>query len=127
MPAAKAKGSAHTPLGPKNAIYSGQLCFCLQPRAAHALRSDQIFITYYIVMCTNLLCLYRPQSSAKCVQDLQPSCVPILQCSNYKCQVHWKCFYRYSNNLYSTIWYSCNGILLQQNDHQLLFKIFKWK
>ena len=39
MPAAK--GSARTPLGPKNAIYSGHLRFCLQPRAAHALRSDQ--------------------------------------------------------------------------------------
>ena len=25
----------------KNAIYSGHLRFCLQPRAAHALRSDQ--------------------------------------------------------------------------------------
>ena len=25
----------------KNALYSGQLRFCLQPRAAHALRSDQ--------------------------------------------------------------------------------------
>ena len=26
----------------KNALYSGQLRFCLQPRAAHALRSDQL-------------------------------------------------------------------------------------
>ena len=27
--------------GEKNAIYSGQLHLCQQPRAAHALRSDQ--------------------------------------------------------------------------------------
>ena len=25
----------------KNAIYSGHICLCQQPRAAHALRSDQ--------------------------------------------------------------------------------------
>ena len=28
----------------KNAIYSGHLRFCLQPSAAHALRSDQNFV-----------------------------------------------------------------------------------
>ena len=28
----------------ENAIYSGHLRFCLQPRAAHALRSDQLFL-----------------------------------------------------------------------------------
>ena len=28
----------------KNAIYSGHLRFCQQPRAAHALRSDQLFL-----------------------------------------------------------------------------------
>ena len=27
--------------GEKNALYSGHLCLCQQPRAAHALRSDQ--------------------------------------------------------------------------------------
>ena len=30
--------------GEKNAIYSGQLRLCQQPRAAHALRSDQNII-----------------------------------------------------------------------------------
>ena len=29
----------------KNAIYSGHLRLCQQPRAAHALRSDQLIIT----------------------------------------------------------------------------------
>ena len=34
----------------KNAIYSGHLRFCLQPRAAHALRSDQFNkASWYIV------------------------------------------------------------------------------
>jgi hypothetical protein len=30
----------------KNAIYSGHLRLCQQPRAAHALRSDQFFIEF---------------------------------------------------------------------------------
>ena len=33
----------------KNAIYSGQLRLCQQPRAAHALRSDQLLSTGFIV------------------------------------------------------------------------------
>ena len=31
----------------KNAIYSGHLCLCQQPRAAHALRSDQHFLFHF--------------------------------------------------------------------------------
>ena len=42
--------------GEKNAIYSGHLRLCQQPRAAHALRSDQKCITIgtiedYICQC----------------------------------------------------------------------------
>jgi hypothetical protein len=36
------------PLGPKNAIYSGHLRLCQQPRAAHALRSDQFIIVLLV-------------------------------------------------------------------------------
>jgi hypothetical protein len=33
----------------KNAIYSGHLRLCLQPRAAHALRSDQKYVENMII------------------------------------------------------------------------------
>ena len=34
----------------KNAIYSGHLGLCQQPRAAHALRSDQLFFLEHWIM-----------------------------------------------------------------------------
>jgi hypothetical protein len=46
----------------KNAIYSGQLRLCQQPRAAHALRSDQKFweVTMQLVQSSvELLKLFK--------------------------------------------------------------------
>ena len=45
----------------KNAIYSGHLRFCLQPRAAYALRSDQDYDEHLLTMTTLKIDLYQEQ------------------------------------------------------------------
>ena len=42
----------------KNAIYSGPLRLCQQPRAAHALRLDQLLILCVLSVCVGL-CFYH--------------------------------------------------------------------
>ena len=44
--------------GEKNAIYSGHLRLCQQPRAAHALRSDQYIIDRYYYYHNDVYSVY---------------------------------------------------------------------
>ena len=49
----------------KNAIYSGHLRLCQQPRAAHALRSDQLVTQSTLRLFQQIFCVYSVSMFAK--------------------------------------------------------------